>query len=103
MTGLSVSAFGATKISTKIKKCGFGGMLRAAIILLCGMSPASVLRAQTHESTKPNPAIPEAKVRSRANALLKQMTLDEKIAQLVQLPGFPIAEFAANADGQTVE
>jgi len=31
------------------------------------------------------------------------MTLDEKIAQLVQLPGFPIGQFAANADGLTVE
>ena len=30
---------------------------------------------------------------SRANELLSQMTLDEKVAQLSQLPGFPIPEF----------
>jgi beta-glucosidase len=30
---------------------------------------------------------------TRANQLLGQMTLEEKIAQLAQLPGFPIAEF----------
>jgi len=34
-----------------------------------------------------------AQVESRANDLLKQMTLEEKIAQLTQLPGFPVPEF----------
>ncbi len=43
------------------------------------------------------------KVRSRADGLLKQMTLDEKIAQLVQLPGFQVPQFAKNADGHTME
>ncbi len=75
----------------------------AAIVLLIAIVATPLLRAQTQESTKPNPSIPEAKVKARATDLLKQMTLDEKIAQLVQLPGFPIGEFAANADGQTVE
>lgn len=74
-------------------------MITLALAFLA--QPAS--RAQTHDATKPNPAIPEAKVKSRANDLLKQMTLDEKIAQLVQLPGFPIAEFAANSDGLKAE
>ena len=34
-----------------------------------------------------------AQVSPKANDLLRQMTLEEKIAQLSQLPGFPIAEF----------
>jgi beta-glucosidase len=85
----------------------FLSALRNAIatitLLLIASAVAPALRAQTHESTRPNPAIPEAKVKSRANDLLKQMTLDEKIAQLVQLPGFPVPEFAPNSDGLTVE
>jgi hypothetical protein len=36
--------------------------------------------AVPYSFTKPNPSIPEAKVKSRAADLLKQMTLDEKIA-----------------------
>jgi beta-glucosidase len=72
-------------------------------LLLAIVLTSPPTQAQSHDSTKPNPAIPEAKVKSRANDLLKQMTLDEKIAQLVQLPGFPVPEFAPNADGQTVE
>src|SRR6516162_6276290 len=38
-----------------------------------------------------------AQVETRANDLLKQMTLDEKIAQLSQLPGFPVEEFKENS------
>ena len=34
-----------------------------------------------------------AQVESKADQLLRQMTLEEKIAQLSQMPGFPIAEF----------
>jgi beta-glucosidase len=34
-----------------------------------------------------------AQVESRANDLLRQMTLEEKVAQLTQLPGFPVQEF----------
>ena len=34
-----------------------------------------------------------AQEESRANDLLRQMTLEEKIAQLTQLPGFPVPEF----------
>lgn len=37
-----------------------------------------------------------ASVRSRADALLRQMTLEEKVAQLSQLPGFPAREFKEN-------
>ena len=37
-----------------------------------------------------------AQVHDRAAALLRQMTLDEKIAQLSQLPGLPAPEFKEN-------
>ena len=76
---------------------------RAATVLLFAIVTSPLLQAQSHESTNPNPSIPEAKVKARAADLLKQMTLDEKISQLAQLPGFPVPEFAANSDGQTVE
>lgn len=35
----------------------------------------------------------EPSIRERVNRLLQQMTLDEKVAQLSQLPGFPVDEF----------
>ena len=38
-----------------------------------------------------------AQTRPQANDLLRQMTLEEKIAQLAQLPGFPIPEFKEQA------
>ena len=77
----------------------------AAVLLFAAVVATPPLRARQtqHEFTKPNPAIPEAKVKSRAADLLRQMTLDEKIAQLAQLPGFPVPQFLGNADGATVE
>src|SRR3984957_3823788 len=100
MTRRNVCAFFAQD-SNKADRYRLKLLLRVATALLFVVVAATLqLRAQPqHESTKPNPAIPEAKVKSRANDLLKQMTLDEKIAQLVQLPGFAIEEFAANSDG----
>jgi beta-glucosidase len=38
-------------------------------------------------------ALLPAQVETKANDLLQQMTLEEKVAQLTQLPGFPIPEF----------
>ena len=38
-------------------------------------------------------ALLPAQVESKANDLLRQMTLEEKVAQLTQLPGFPLPEF----------
>ena len=38
-------------------------------------------------------ALLPAQVETKANDLLRQMTLEEKVAQLTQLPGFPIPEF----------
>jgi beta-glucosidase len=90
-------------ISAKNKILRTTAMFITVAIMALADFALPISRAQNHESTKPNPAIPEAKVKSRANDLLKQMTLDEKIAQLAQLPGFPVPEFAANSDGQTVE
>jgi beta-glucosidase len=104
MIGPNACAFIAAKIFTRTKQSSPIATLSAFVILcLSILATASGLQAQTHEATKPNPAIPEAQVRSRADHLLKQMTLDEKIAQLVQLPGFPVPEFAANSDGLKVE
>jgi beta-glucosidase len=99
MTGPNVRAFFTRENfngSYEFSRSAFLGVL---LFLSLSVLAAPILRGQTHEATKPNPAIPEAKVRARANDLLKQMTLDEKIAQLVQLPGFAIEEFAANSDG----
>lgn len=53
-----------------------------------------------------NPAMAQAQssetqITARANRLLQRMTLDEKVAQLSQLPGFPIPEFVKNAGGRT--
>src|ERR1700684_2607504 len=103
LTGLNVCAF-FTQDFDKTDRYSLKLLLRAATALFFSVVAAPLLLlAQTHEATKPNPAIPEAKVKSRANDLLKQMTLDEKIAQLVQLPRVPVPEFGANADGQTGE
>jgi beta-glucosidase len=98
----NVCAFFAQNLD-KTDRYSLKVLLRVATALLFAVVATPLLQAQTHESTKPNPSIPEAKVKSRAADLLKQMSLDEKIAQLVQLPGFPVPQFAGNADGQTVE
>jgi beta-glucosidase len=47
-------------------------------------------------------ALTEQQVRDKASALLRQMTTDEKIAQLSQLPGFAAPEFRENVS-QTME
>ena len=86
MTGRNVCAFFAQN-STKTNRHKLKMFLRVATALLFALAAIPLLPAQPqHDSTKPNPAIPEAKVKSRAADLLKQMTLDEKIAQLAQLP-----------------
>ncbi len=50
---------------------------------------------QAAGQTPSNP-LTDAQVRDKASNLLRQMTLDEKIAQLSQLPGFPVPEFKEN-------
>jgi len=42
---------------------------------------------------EPAAALTETQIRERARKLLRQMTLEEKVAQLSQLPGFPAPEF----------
>ncbi|MBV9499500.1 MAG: beta-glucosidase BglX [Acidobacteriaceae bacterium] len=38
----------------------------------------------------------DAQIKTKASDLLRQMTLEEKVAQLSQLPGFPVPEFKQN-------
>jgi len=47
-------------------------------------------------------SLAEQQIRDKARNLLKQMTLEEKVAQLSQLPGFPAPEFRENVS-QTME
>jgi beta-glucosidase len=47
------------------------------------------------QTALPN-SLTDAQVRDKVSNLLRQMTLDEKIAQLSQLPGFPVPEFKEN-------
>jgi beta-glucosidase len=104
MTGPNVCVSTTNKVfAGKSRTYSLNRLLTAALSLTLTFAAAATSRAQSHEATKPNPAIPEAKVKSRANDLLKQMTLDEKIAQLAQLPGFPVPQFDANSDGLKVE
>src|SRR5579862_3192452 len=107
MTGRNACAFFAAKFHTanirnrRNRSSSLSAVI--ALLLLCLFASPNLRAQSQHESTQPNPAIPEAKVKSRAADLLKQMTLDEKIAQLAQLPGFPIPQFATNAEGLTAE
>jgi len=58
-------------------------------------------------SAQTNPAstnsLSESQIHDKAAALLQQMTLDEKVAQLSQLPGMSGPEFKENSGGQTME
>ena len=65
-------------------------------ILLIPFVTLSLILPQCR-AQQPSTAIPETQVTARANGLLQQMTLDEKIAQLSQLPGFPDPQFTRNA------
>jgi beta-glucosidase len=65
---------------------------------LCLLILLGIFLCQPGHLSSQTPASPltEQQVRDKANALLRQMTLDEKIAQLSQLPGFPAPEFREN-------
>jgi len=56
------------------------------------VSQPSRLTAQSGSFNPPS----ETQIRERAANLLRQMTLEEKIAQLSQLPGFPAPQFMEN-------
>lgn len=49
------------------------------------------------------PVVHSQSPESKANQLLSQMTLEEKIAQLSQLPGFPVPEFAQQIGAKAEE
>jgi beta-glucosidase len=48
-------------------------------------------------------SLTDAQVQAKASSVLQQMTLDEKIAQLSQLPGFPTKEWKANMGDRSFE
>ena len=72
------------------------GWLRVAVVLCAVLGSSELLTGQATTLT-------EAQVQEKASSLLKQMTLDEKVAQLSQLPGFPIAEWKANMGDRPFE
>ncbi len=65
-------------MSASVSKFQFSWLSRIIVLFVLLESGIASLSAQTH---------PDAK------DLLRQMTLEEKVAQLSQLPGFPIPEF----------
>jgi len=67
-------------------------LVAAAVIAGC----AQLLSGQARTLT-------DAQVREKASSLLQQMTLDEKVAQLSQLPGFPTKEWKANMGNRSFE
>jgi beta-glucosidase len=62
------------------------------LMALAAVGQLGQAAAQTASANSPT----DAQVRDKASNLLRQMTLDEKIAQLSQLPGFPVPEFKEN-------
>jgi beta-glucosidase len=61
------------------------------IVLGAFLWPPGRLSSQTAANS-----LTEQQIRDKARNLLRQMTLDEKVAQLSQLPGFPAPEFREN-------
>jgi len=61
------------------------------IVLGAFLWPPGRLSGQTAANS-----LTEQQIRDKARNLLRQMTLDEKVAQLSQLPGFPAPEFREN-------
>jgi beta-glucosidase len=64
-------------------------------VLLCLVCQPGQVSGQASSSPPPS-SLTNQQVRDKASSLLRQMTLDEKIAQLSQLPGFPAPEFREN-------
>jgi beta-glucosidase len=88
----------------RIWGCGWIHFLTPLPLLLCW--PVSI-GAQTTSgpAAKGDPAsasAPADPVEEKADRLLRQMSLEEKVAQLSQLPGFPIPEYKENVS-QTLE
>ncbi len=64
--------------------------------VLIALLATAVQLGQAAGQTSSANSLTDAQVRDKATNLLRQMTLDEKIAQLSQLPGFPAPEFKEN-------
>ena len=80
----------------------FKGWAYFWIALAISFSPYVRLAGQTGSANTDGASAPsansltDAQIRDKATRLLRQMTLDEKIAQLSQLPGLPAPEFQEN-------
>ncbi len=70
--------------------------LRVLFALTALLGSRELLSSQTIAPT-------DAQVQEKASSLLRQMTLDEKVAQLSQLPGFPTKEWKANMGDRSFE
>ena len=70
--------------------------LRCAMYFLITLLATVAHLGQAAGQASSTNSLTDQQVRDKANNLLQQMTLDEKIAQLSQLPGFPIPEFKEN-------
>jgi beta-glucosidase len=70
-------------------------LLIVLAVVLCQPERVPAQAEPTHSGSTNIAASPlkDAQVQDRANRLLRQMTLEQKVAQLSQLPGFPIPEF----------
>ena len=64
--------------------------------VLIALLATAVQLGQAAGQTSSANSLTDSQVRDKATNLLRQMTLDEKIAQLSQLPGFPAPEFKEN-------
>src|SRR5882762_614554 len=83
---------------------GWIHFLTALALMLCW--PASILAqtvsAPAEKGNAASASAPRGPVEEKADSLLRQMTLEEKVAQLSQLPGFAIPEYKENVS-QTLE
>jgi beta-glucosidase len=73
----------------------YSPVLGVLLCLLCLLCQPGQVAGQTSSSSLPS-SLTDQQVRDKASSLLRQMTLDEKIAQLSQLPGLPAPEFREN-------
>jgi len=81
--------------------CRFFVLIALAAVLLpsyfaAGQSSATPAKENDVHAVGPRA---DSQIRDKATTLLRQMTLEEKIAQLSQLPGVPIPEFQENVKG----
>lgn len=89
-----------------ISRSGWLQFLLALTTLYCQPEQVFGQNTTTHRD-RPNVAAAtssgDTQVRDKVNGLLQQMTLEEKVAQLSQLPGSPIAEYRENVSQKPEE